>query len=57
MDTSQKNLKNNKAMEQKYIDNMDDKEKQAYLIAKKHLESSFSLKKSIGFTQYVSSKK
>lgn len=57
MDKTKKNSNNNNTMEQTYIDSMDDKEKQAYLIAKKHLESSFSLKRSIGFTQYVSSKK
>ena len=36
-----------------YVDSLDRKEKQAYLIAKSHLGDSFSLKKSLGFLEWV----
>ena len=37
----------------KYIEHMDPKEQLAYEIAKKHLGSSFSLVKSIGFKKFM----
>lgn len=37
----------------KYIKNMTKEEKQAYEIAKSHLESSFDVEKSIGFLNYL----
>ena len=43
--------------ESEYISSMSDKEKQAYLIAKEHLETSFDLSKSIGFTKFMKNKK
>lgn len=36
----------------KYVDQLDDIHKVAYLIAKDHLESSFDLTKSIGFNEW-----
>lgn len=36
----------------KYINTLNDKEKTALEIAKKHLGSSFDLKKSIGYINY-----
>jgi hypothetical protein len=35
-----------------YLENMKESEKQAYLIAENHLESSFDLEKSIGFIKF-----
>lgn len=43
--------------EEKYLQQMDTKEREAYEIAKKHLGSSFSLKKSIGFKKFIQSNK
>ena len=42
---------------EKYMENMNDKEKQAYNIAKKHLGSSFDIEKSIGFKQFIKTNK
>ena len=39
-----------------YIDNMDDKTRKTYEIAKEHLETSFDITKSLGFKQYLKSK-
>ena len=50
-------IKQSTTMEQMYIDSMDEKTKQAYIIAKKHLHSSFNLKKSIGFKKFKQSHK
>lgn len=36
-----------------YLKNMSKEEKQAYDIAKSHLESSFDVEKSIGFLNYL----
>ena len=36
----------------KYVEQLDDIHKVAYLIAKDHLESSFDLTKSIGFNEW-----
>lgn len=44
-------------MEKEYVKQFNDKEKIAYEIAKKNLESSFDLKRSLGFIQFVNSKK
>lgn len=41
----------------KYIENMDDKERLAFEIAKDHLESSFDLEKSIGFKKFAEKNK
>jgi hypothetical protein len=35
-----------------YLKSMTESEKQAYLIAKNHLETSFNLEKSIGFIRF-----
>ena len=40
------------SLEQQYLDQLNPHEKTAYLIAKNHLGSSFSLKKSIGFSKW-----
>ena len=40
---------------EKYISQMDELEKKSYLIAKDHLESSFSIEKSIGFIKWKAS--
>lgn len=42
--------------EKEYVNSLSDKERVAHNIAKKHLGSSFSLRKSIGFKQFVASK-
>jgi len=42
------------ALIEKYIESLEPHEKQAYEIAKNHLESSFDVEKSIGFIQFVS---
>lgn len=36
-----------------YIENMDTYEKVAYEIAKKNLESSYDMEKSIGFSEFI----
>ena len=41
----------------RYMEHMNDKEKQAYNIAKKHLGSSFDIEKSIGFKQFIKTNK
>jgi len=41
---------------EKYIQQMNDKEKIAYYIAKEHLGSSFDIEKSIGFKKYNAKK-
>lgn len=41
-----------KTKAQKYIEQMDDKERQAYEIAKNHLQSSFDIRKSLGFQKW-----
>jgi hypothetical protein len=40
-----------------YVESLDRKEKQAYLIAKSHLGDSFSLKKSLGFLNWTKNQK
>jgi hypothetical protein len=40
-----------------YIKSLSEKELQAYLIAKSHLGSSFSLEKSLGFIKWLESEK
>lgn len=44
------------SIERDYFDAMDDKQRQVYEIAKDHLGSSFHLRKSIGFQQYLEKK-
>lgn len=43
------------ATEEGYIQSLTEKEHKAYLIAQSHLLSSFSLKKSNGYLNYISS--
>ncbi len=54
---SQEQVSNNNTTfdpkEEEYIISLSDKEKKAYLIAKEHLFSSFSLKKSNGFLEFL----
>ena len=52
-ETPIKNSEIKNSEEERYINLMDDTTKKAYLIAKKHLGSSFNLGKSIGFKQYM----
>lgn len=40
---------------ERYISQMDELEKKSYLIAKDHLESSFSIEKSVGFLKWKAS--
>lgn len=47
---------NMSSIERDYLDAMDDKQRQVYEIAKDHLGSSFHLRKSIGFQQYLEKK-
>ena len=42
---------------EKYISQMDEVEQKSYLIAKDHLESSFSIEKSVGFLKWKASQK
>ena len=42
---------------EKYIESMNDKEKKAYNIAKKHLGSSFDIQKSIGYKKFMKTNK
>tara|TARA_B100000686_G_C16616313_1_gene876646 strand:- start:52 stop:198 length:147 start_codon:yes stop_codon:yes gene_type:complete len=42
---------------EEYINQLDDKEREVYVIAKEHLESSFSLEKSIGYLKWLKEKK
>jgi hypothetical protein len=42
---------------EKYIESLNAKEYKAYLIAKSHLGSSFSIEKSVGFLQWLKTKK
>jgi len=44
------------SLEYQYIQSMTIKEKKAYIIAKTHLMSSFSLKKSNGYIHFIESK-
>jgi len=43
------------ATEEGYIQSLTEKERKAYLIAQSHLMTSFSLKKSNGYINYISS--
>ena len=45
-----------KTKTQKYIEQMDEKERQAYEIAKDHLQSSFDMRKSLGYQQWCKEK-
>lgn len=45
-------MKNTNNLEQKYVESLNEMEKQGYEIAKSHLGSSFSLEKSIGFKEW-----
>ena len=42
---------------EKYIESMNDKEREAYHIAKKHLGSSFDIQKSIGYKKFMKTNK
>jgi len=42
-----------KELIEKYIKQLDEKEKVAYKIAKEHLGSSFNIEKSIGFQKWL----
>ena len=41
---------------QEYLNSLSPKEYKAYMIAKSHLDSSFDMEKSIGYTQFVKNK-
>ena len=43
-------------LHEEYLDSLTEKEKKAYVIAKDHLGSSFSLEKSIGFIKWRNNK-
>ena len=45
-----------KTKTQKYIEQMDEKERQAYEIAQDHLQSSFDMRKSLGYQQWCKEK-
>ena len=40
-------------LQEMYVQNLNEMEKQGYIIAKEHLGSSFSLAKSIGFKEWL----
>jgi len=40
-------------IQEKYVQSLNEMEKQGYIIAKEHLGSSFSLEKSIGFKEWL----
>lgn len=46
----------NSAIEKEYLDTFNEKEKQAYIIAKTHLGMSFDLSKSIGYNDWKKKK-
>ena len=46
----------NPVLVQEYLNSLSPKEYKAYMIAKSHLESSFDMEKSIGYTQFVKNK-
>jgi len=52
METSIIGNNNNQTNADKYIQSLTPKEYKAYLIAKQHLGSSFTLEKSIGYLQW-----
>lgn len=52
----EKQKKMRKEQQKKYIENLDEKEKQALEIAKDHLKSSFDLEKSIDFINWNNKK-
>jgi len=45
-----------KKTSKQYIEQMDEKERQAYEIAKEHLESSFDISVSLGFQKWCKDK-
>lgn len=51
--TNNKQMEDNKTLEQLYIDQLSAMEKIVLKIAEEHLETSFSLKKSIGFKSWL----
>ena len=46
----------NNELEKEYLETFNEKEKQAYLIAKTHLGMSFDLSKSIGYNEWKKKK-
>ena len=68
MDNKSKNKKNEKSKKNKltkkkldklieeYVSTFDEKDREAYKIAQEHLQSSFSLVKSIGFNKFLKEK-
>lgn len=52
-----KELKEMNELIEEYITTFDEKDQLAYKIAQEHLQSSFSLEKSIGFNRWLKSKK
>lgn len=54
MSSNQENKENNEEKSlQDYVDQLGEKEKIVYEIAKSHLGTSFSLKKSIGYKKWI----
>jgi hypothetical protein len=51
-----KKIEEEQNKEQEYISQLGEKEKTAYEIAKNHLGTSFSLKKSIGYKEWLKNK-
>jgi hypothetical protein len=43
--------------QEQYVKSLSEKELQAYLIAKSHLDTSFSLEKSLGFIKWLEKRK
>ena len=55
-DSNEKNEKNKKLLIQEYLEQLSDKEKQAYDIAKTHLKTSFNVERSIDFINWSNKK-
>jgi len=57
MDTPTESSPELKILIEKYISQLNDIEKKVFTIAKEHLETSFSIEKSIGFKQWLNTNK
>jgi hypothetical protein len=51
-----KSMKTLNTLEQQYLENLSEKERKAYEIAKEHLGMSFQLDKSVGYLKWLKSR-
>ena len=57
MNTTTESSPELKSLIEKYISQLNDIEKKVFTIAQEHLETSFSIEKSIGFKQWLNDNK